>query len=137
MGDRITFIFEDAPHSDETIVTCLYSHWGGDSRHEDLAHAIAKAQPRWSDPSYATRICVSQIIGSDWDSETGFGLYGSKAQDLYGYIGDNRDPIWVNWHDQTVTIPETGEQVTLDAYVVRFCSPEMVEQYRSSTGVDA
>lgn len=136
MGDRIRFIFADAPLAEKPVVTVLYSHWGGASRHEDLAHAIAKALPRWNDPSYATRICVSQIVGDGWQSETGFGLFASTSDEITG-MWDDRDPILVNWHDQTVTIPETSEQVTLDAYVVRFCSGETLEQYRSSTGVDA
>jgi hypothetical protein len=28
----------------------------------------------WNDPAYATRICVSQIVGEQWNNELGYGL---------------------------------------------------------------
>ena len=142
MGDRCTFLFADTLEAPEgtkqsdLIVTVLYSHWGGESRHEDLAYAIAKALPRWNDPSYATRICVSQIIGSDWDSETGFGLFAVKLKDSFNGWND-REPLMVDWSAQTVSIAESGEVISLDAYVRRWLSPEMLEvfnQNHSSTG---
>jgi len=136
MGDRCTFIFaetlqapEGVEHHDP-IVTMLYSHWNGASRHEDLAHAIAKAVPRWNDPSYATRICVSQIIGGEWDSETGFGLYSCTLSECMDN-GNDREPLMVNWHEQTVSIHESGEIITLDAYVRRWIDSDnpVLEQF--------
>jgi len=141
MGDRCTFIFADtleAPEGVEhhdPIVTMLYSHWGGESRHEELAHAIAMALPRWSDPGYATRICVSQIIGSDWNNEAGFGLYSLRLSECMNeYIWTNREPLLVNWHEQTVSIHESGEIITLDAYVRRWLDPDSstFEEYRQA-----
>ena len=73
MGSRTNFHFKQG----DNFIT-LYSHWGGESKMVDLALAIQKAEPRWSDIGYATRIIVSQIINSDWDSETGFGLYADE-----------------------------------------------------------
>lgn len=99
MGDRCVFGFrESEKDKDETI--WLYSHWGGHSRGADLAKAIAKAQPRWTDTSYATRIAVSQIVGEAWDSETGYGLSAGSV-----YTGDNEydEYLVVNWNDKTVT----------------------------------
>ena len=52
----------------------------------NLAEAVAKAQPRWSDPSYATRIAISHLIGDAWTFETGFGLHVNE-------IGDNEHKI--------------------------------------------
>ena len=69
MGARTNFELKDSKGS-----VWLYSHWGGDSKKTDLAQALAKAKPRWDDPTYAMRIVVSQLIGTDWNSETGFGL---------------------------------------------------------------
>lgn len=139
MGDRCTFIFADTLEAPEgvdahdPIVTMLYSHWGGESRHEDLAHAIAKALPRWTDPSYATRICVSQIIGSDWDSETGFGLFSCRLSECFSGWND-REPLMVDWHGKTVSIAESGEVITLDAYVRRWLDSDspVLEQYRAN-----
>ena len=55
----------------------LYSHWGGDSKWSDTHDAIEKARPRWNDPSYGSRIFISQIVGSNWNEETGFGIIAS------------------------------------------------------------
>lgn len=52
----------------------LYSHWGGDSKWDDTVRALEAARPRWSDPSYGARIFISQIVGTQWDLETGFGI---------------------------------------------------------------
>jgi hypothetical protein len=73
MGARTNFHFKQG----EQYFT-LYSHWGGDNKIQDLAYAIKKAQPRWQDEGYAARIIVSYLIGSDWENETGFGLYAGE-----------------------------------------------------------
>lgn len=99
MGDRCAFGFrETSERKEETI--WLYSHWGGSSRFADLANALVKASPRWNDPSYATRIAISQIIGDNWNSEYGFGLYTSSE-----YKGDNEysEVLVVNWKERNVT----------------------------------
>lgn len=69
MGARTNFELKDSKGS-----VWLYSHWGGDTKAQDFADALAEAMPRWSDTTYAMRIVVSQLIGKDWDSETGYGL---------------------------------------------------------------
>ena len=56
----------------------LYSHWGGDSKWYDTVNAIEAARPRWDDPSYGARIFISQIIGSTWNEETGFGIIADE-----------------------------------------------------------
>ena len=72
MGARTNFTFKDTNGS-----LTLYSHWGGDSKKRDLALALDKASSRLSmgDTSYALRIMISQLIGTDWNEETGFGLF--------------------------------------------------------------
>jgi hypothetical protein len=87
MGNRVNFGFRQS--NGETIV--LYGHWAGDQMLAKLAAAVDKARPRWEDESYATRICISQLIGEDWDSETGWGLHVNE-------IGDNEHKIpIINW----------------------------------------
>jgi hypothetical protein len=67
---------------------------------QNLAEAVAKAQGRWSDPSYATRIAVSQMIGDGWGFETGWGL-------LVNEIGDNEHKIPViDWQQMTFSLHE-------------------------------
>lgn len=82
MGARINFIFKQ-DNSGHNVT--LYSHWGADTWESDLANALDAAKPRWSrvsDPSYAIRIVVSQLIGSSWVGETGYGLFVSKDDEL-------------------------------------------------------
>ena len=100
MGDRIVYSI----NQDSNLSINLYSHWGGYGRFILLANALEKARPRWTDTSYATRIIVSQLIGDQWDSETGFGLWASNESGDYG--GDHPDII-INLVNQTVE-DETG-----------------------------
>ena len=92
MGARTNFELKDEQGS-----VWLYSHWGGDTKANDLANALAKAQPRWGDTSYAMRIVVSQLIGDNWDSETGYGLSSYEAGE------ESYDPISVDFTNNTVT----------------------------------
>lgn len=95
MGDRSVVGFRTT-HDAPTLY--LYSHWGGRGLYFQLADALVTARPRWNDPAYATRICVSQIIGADWARETDYGL----SIDTYGMPDDYRLMV-VTWEDHTVT----------------------------------
>jgi hypothetical protein len=96
MGDRANFVFVQ-PGGD-TIV--LYGHWAGYNMLANLAEAVAKAQPRWNDPSYATRIAISQMIGDGWGFETGWGLQVNQ-------ISDNEHKIAViDWEQTTFSLHE-------------------------------
>lgn len=78
MGARTTWAIKTETGD---AVTWLYSHWGGDGKFMDTMEALAKSKPRWNDNTYAARIFISQIIGDQWDSETGFGITtGTLAQ---------------------------------------------------------
>lgn len=95
MGARINFVLKGYP-TEQAHVT-LYSHWGETTWRSDLALALDKARPRWTDQSYAIRIVVSQLIGDQWDSETGYGLFTStEGEDL----GDTT--VVVDFTKQTV-----------------------------------
>ena len=100
MGDRIVYTIRQ----DKDLSVNLYSHWGGSDRFEILANALRSAQPRWNDVPYATRIIVSQIIGTAWDDELGFGLWASNEHGMYG--GDHPDII-IDLVNKTVE-DETG-----------------------------
>jgi hypothetical protein len=71
VGDRAVVGFQAKPNS-PTIY--LYSHWAGSEMDTLLASALDKAQGRWSDADYATRIVISQIIADDWKSQLGWGI---------------------------------------------------------------
>lgn len=93
MGARVIFNIKQ----NEGEYICLYSHWGEYTALEDAGRAIAKARPRWGDDPYCARIIVSQLIGDQWDSETGFGLWVSAEPCM--------DEAWVliDLQEQTVT----------------------------------
>ena len=96
MGDRANFGFVQP--NGNTIV--LYGHWAGNQMLANLAEAVFKARGRWSDPSYATRIVISQMIGDSWGFETGWGLHVNE-------IGDNEHKIAiVDWEQQTFSLHE-------------------------------
>ena len=73
MGARTNFIVKQG----EGRFVTLYSHWGGEEKLRDLAFALKRAKPRWTDYGYATRILFN-ALQSDHDSETGFGIYADE-----------------------------------------------------------
>jgi hypothetical protein len=65
-----------------------------------LADAVIKARPRWNDSPYATRIAISQLIGDQWNMETGWGLHVNE-------ISDNEHKIAiVDFEQQTFSLHE-------------------------------
>lgn len=94
MGARTVFTFETEPGH----AIYLYSHSGGDDKINDLANAIDKARVRWSDESYALRIIVSALIGDNWDSEYGYGLW---TQDRFE---EDYEKTEINIRDKTVYV---------------------------------
>jgi hypothetical protein len=100
MGDRMVIGFQAKP-ADSIIY--LYSHWGGEAQKEILAHALQKAESRWSNSDYATRICISQIIGDSWNDTLGFGI------SVNYFSSPDYDTIQVvEWHSGEVSIREAN-----------------------------
>jgi hypothetical protein len=96
MGDRANFVFVQ-PNGHSIV---LYGHWAGYQMLQNLAEAAIKAQNRWSDPSYATRIAISHMIGEGWAMETGWGLAVNE-------ILDNEHKIAViDFQQQTFSLHE-------------------------------
>ena len=96
MGDRANFVFVQ-PNGHSIV---LYGHWAGHNMLANLAEAVSKAQNRWSDPSYATRITVSHMVGEGWAMETGWGLAVNE-------ILDNEHKIAVvDFQQQTFSLHE-------------------------------
>ena len=96
MGDRAVVGFRT--HADAPTLY-LYSHWGGATVLTDLAEALYAARDRWGDPTYATRICVSRIIGDQWIRETGYGL----SIDVHS-VPDTEHVYVVDWAEQVLEI---------------------------------
>jgi hypothetical protein len=104
MGDRANFGFVQS--NGETIV--LYGHWAGHNMLGKLADAVIKARPRWNDESYATRIAISQLIGDQWNMETGWGLSVNQIQD-----NEHKIAI-VDFKQQTFSLHEEDGHNNLD-----------------------
>jgi hypothetical protein len=117
MGDRANFGFKD--RKGDTIF--LYGHWAGHQMLQNLADAVQIAHPRWSDESYATRICISQLISEEWASETGWGLNVNE-------LGDNEHKVPViNWAAKTFTLMEQDLSaevfsISLEGFVSKYSS---------------
>ena len=60
----------------------LYSHSGGESKFHDTQEALAAAKFRWNDAAYGSRIFISNIIGDNWASETGFGILAGNCNEI-------------------------------------------------------
>lgn len=99
MGDRANFVFVQP--NGQAIV--LYGHWAGHNMLANLADALVKAKPRWSDPSYATRIAVSQLVGDQWDMETGWGLTVNEILD-----NEHKIPV-VDFQQKTFSLHEEAD----------------------------
>jgi hypothetical protein len=117
MGDRANFGFRDSKDN----VVFLYGHWAGHNMLQNLADSVQIARPRWTDESYATRICISQMIGEGWAQETGWGISVNQ-------LGDNEHKVpIIDWRNQTFTLME--EDLTtvvfstdLTSFVAKYCS---------------
>ena len=94
MGDRANFVF--VQENGEAIV--LYGHWAGHNMLSNLAEAVFKARPRWNDSSYATRIAISNLIGDQWNMETGWGLQVNEISD-----NEHKIPV-IDWKQQTFSL---------------------------------
>jgi len=103
MGDRTAFGFR-AEAGGPTI--WLYSHWGGSAQAGDLARALDAARPRWNDASYATRIAVSHLIGTEWAEETGYGLTATDGHQPFGLDYDHH--LLVDWPSGRVVLVREG-----------------------------
>jgi len=107
MGARCTFVFKQS----EDLAVALYSHWGEDSMHSDLANALQHAVVRKSDNEYYTRMAVSYLLKDSILDETGFGLYACNPNDL----GWADHPILIDLTNNTIS-DETGSH-DIDSFV--------------------
>jgi len=122
MGDRANFGFRD--RKGDTVY--LYGHWAGYNMLANLAGAVQAARPRWTDESYATRICISQLIADNWNHETGWGITVNELAD-----NEHKIPV-IDWSKQTFTLLEEDLQTVvfstdLTSFVNKYSSqPAMV-----------
>lgn len=97
MGDRFTFGVADRTGD----VLYLYSHWGGATWNSDLCNAIVKAGAHSRSSERANRIVISQLMGTNWDSVSGYAFSINNVTDTeYGYV-----PV-VDFNNATITFYE-------------------------------
>jgi hypothetical protein len=109
MGDRANFGFRQS--NGETIV--LYGHWAGHDMLGNLASAVEAARSRWTDESYATRICVSHLVGDQWHDTTGWGLTVNGILD-----NEHKIPL-IDWSTGTFSLHEEAPWSESTEYKVR------------------
>jgi hypothetical protein len=114
MGDRMVIGFQ-AKSAEPTIY--LYAQWGGEAQKEILVNALQKSESRWTDADYATRICISQIVGDSWNDTLGFGI------SVNTFCSPDYDTIQVvEWDTGKVSIREASdpehvlEEITLETF---------------------
>jgi hypothetical protein len=88
----------------------LYLHWGGEAQVKSLSLALQAARGRWNDHSYATRICISQIVGEVWNQETGAGIsVGDYCWPDYDFV------FVVQWDQRIVHKTCANTKITLSS----------------------
>lgn len=97
MGDRAVVGFRD---NLKTPTIFIYQHWVNGEQSDVLAGALNASRSRWGDNSYATRICLSQIVGESWNGELGYGIYvgGTSHGADYNYV------LVVDWSRMVVMV---------------------------------
>ena len=107
MGARCTFVFKQS----EDLGVALYSHWGEDSMHSDLALALQHAAVRKGDLEYYTRMIVSYLLKDSILEETGFGLYACNPSNQQWMD----HPILIDLTNNTIS-DETGSH-SVDSFI--------------------
>ena len=102
MGARTNFELKDYKGS-----VWLYSHWGGETKANDLAAAISHAEPRWGDTPYAMRMVISYFIKNDVMGDTGYGISSwDCGEESYEPISVDFVTNTVNYQDIVYTFQE-------------------------------
>lgn len=111
MGARATW---EIRQYDNTPSIYLYSHWGGSTKWIDTVNALRMAEPRWDDPAYGARIFISQIVGNQWDGETGFGIVAGNAGEVP--FEEEYFPLVIDFTTKTVKAGDL--ELTFDEFLV-------------------
>ncbi len=111
----------------------LYSHWGGDSKWSDTRRALEEAEPRWTDSSYGARIFISQIIGNEWERETGFGIMAGNPGEVP--FEEEYFRMVVDFSNQTILV--SGEEITFRDFLVSENKSDTLTELFWSSGANS
>lgn len=121
MGDRANFGIQQ-PDSNTIYV---YGHWAGEDMLSRFAKALDRASNRLPhDSAYGTRIIISQLIGTDWSGELGWGI-------TVNYLSDNEHKVPVySFADDTVSLYDYDWKTgTLTDKIVEFSRDTFIRKY--------
>lgn len=103
MGDRANIVIE-ADRDMFPNPVFFYTHWSGSEIKPLLSAALQRGESRWNDPAYLARVIFCQLVKSDPDGITGFGI--STA------IGDGgKKLLCVNMKAQRVIERDSAEDI--------------------------
>ena len=117
MGDRAQVLFfEEVDYKEDAFSKrpslYLYTHWGGTRIKETLANALLRGEGRWSDPSYLTRIIISEFVKDDVLGDTGYGISINELD------SEHDDPsIYLSFHDDNRKIVYKDQDYTYQEWV--------------------
>lgn len=122
MGDRANFGFKTGENT-----VFLYGHWAGHEMLAKMARALKRIKNagREDDPSYATRIGISEIVGEDWQNDLSWGITVNTIDD-----NEHKIPVFDIDH-QTVSLNDVqwnDGKVTLNP-IVHFPVDTFIEKY--------
>ena len=109
MGARCTFVFKQK----EDLAVALYSHWGEDDMHRDLALALEHAAIRFKDVEYYTRMAVSYLLKDSILDETGYGLYACNPNTALDYMDH---PILIDLTNNTISHDDVNHK-DIDSFI--------------------
>jgi hypothetical protein len=118
MGNRANFGIK----IDDNNTIFVYQHWAPHKLFAHYANALRAALPRiaMGDIPYATRILISQIVGDQWNQETGHGISLNQ-------ILDNEHHIVVV--DLTTNIVHLYDESDLTNKIVSWSIPKFITKY--------
>lgn len=124
MGDRANFGIRQKDGN--TIF--VYGHWAGHEMFARFANAIDRASIRLPhDSTYANRIIISQLVGTDWSGEFGWGI-------TINYLSDNEHkvPVYDLATDDVILYDYDWTAGILANEIVRWDRSEFVSNYSKS-----
>jgi hypothetical protein len=121
MGDRANFGIKQT--NGDTIY--VYGHWAGEGMLARFANAldVMTNAYRVGDEAYGSRIIINQLIGSDWNTDLGWGI-------TVNYIADNEHKVPVYDHTtDTVSLYDWHWQTGLGDAIVTFDRVDFINKY--------
>lgn len=105
MGDRSSIIIRQNHHANDQGIE-IYGHWAGVGIVNNLQKALTRAEDRWDDEEYFTRIIIQNILDdiSIANSSTGCGIEIVENYKKSGHLDLEYPPVIVDATERKVFI---------------------------------